>query len=164
MSQHHPAPPRTQRRPSHRRTGESTATSTPLSEHFPRLARGCGIGFLVACLFCAVGSAIAAGILITLPDPGAPVPAVAIATLLLGSLVGASVAGKISGGRVLLCGLSMGALLLLAMYLATALTDSAQGAFPSTPALLLRGAVVLFCCFGTYLGAKFPTGRTRKRR
>jgi putative membrane protein (TIGR04086 family) len=163
MKDRRPAPPRTQHRPS-RRPIERTAATQPLSEFFPRLVRGCGIGLLVTVAFCIVGSAIATALLLTLPDPCSPLPGVALAVLLLGSLFGAAVAGKISGQRLLLCGLCMSALLLLTMFLGTSLTSEPTRLFSPTASLLLRGAVVVFSLLGAYIGARLPEKRTRRRR
>ena len=163
MKDRRPAPPRTQHRRSHSRTS-TTAALPPLAEHFPRLIRAACSGLLSAVLFCILGSLAATAFLATLPDPCTPLPAVAIAVLLLGSLVGAGVAGKTGGGRVLLCGGMTGALLLLMMFLATSLLPGQKDLFSPGVTLLLRGAVVLFCCFGAYFGARLPERRTGKRR
>ena len=163
MRHHRPTPPHTQHRPSHR-TIERTAPSQPLSELWPSLLRALGIGLFIAVLLCTVGSVIATALLLTLPDPSSPLPAVATAILLLGSLIGAAVAGKNSDGRVLLCGLCMGALLLFIMFLSTSLLGENKSLYTPTATYLLRGAVVLFSLLGAYLGARMPTRRVRRRR
>ena len=163
MSHHRPAPPRTQHRPS-RRTVERAAPSQPLGESWPSLLRALGIGLLSAVLLCTVGSVIATALLLTLPDPTSPLPAVATAILLLGSLIGAAVSGKLCGGRVLLCGLGMGALLLILMFLSTSLLGQTKSLYTPTATYLLRGAVALFSLLGAYLGARMPTRRARRRR
>ena len=163
MKDRRPAPPRTQHRRSHSRTS-TTAALPPLAEHFPRLIRAACSGLLSAVLFCILGSIAATAFLATLPDPCTPLPAVAIAVLLLGSLFGAAVAGKISGQRLLLCGLCMSALLLLTMFLGTSLTGEPTRLFSPTASLLLRGAVVMFSLLGAYIGARLPEKRARRRR
>ena len=163
MKHHHPTPPRTQHRPS-RRSVERTAAAQPLSAFFPRLIRALGFGLLFFVVFCAVGSAIATAVLLSLPDPSTPLPAVALAVLLLGSLIGAAVAGKVCGERILLCGLCMSAVLLFAMFLGTSLPGEQKSLFSQTASLLLRGAVAVFSLLGAYIGARLPEKRARRRR
>ena len=164
MKDRRPAPPRTQHRPSRHRPSERTAPTATLAEYFPCLVRGSSIGLLVAVLFCAVGSVGATGVLLSLPDPCAPLPAVAVAILLLGSLIGAAVAGRLGGQRMLLCGISTGALILLVMLLGTSLLGEQKSTFTPVAALSLRGAVMLFSLLGAYIGARLPARRVKRRR
>ena len=164
MPQRHPAPPRTQHRPSRRSTSYHTLTEpTSLSEQLPRLLRAWGTGLLILVTFGILSSALAAGILLSLPNPAAALPSVAIALLLLSSLLASAAAGRISRERQLLCGICMGVLVLLLLYACSVPMPAQHGYFSATPAWLLRGAVMLFCCFGSYLGARLPQKRSKKR-
>ncbi|MBQ7337787.1 MAG: TIGR04086 family membrane protein [Clostridia bacterium] len=163
MNTRRPVAPRTRHRPARRRTVAAKEGSS-FSTYLPRLCKGCGIGATVSVLFCAVASAISAGILCSLPDPDTPLPAVSLIILLLGAVLGGGCVGKLTGERPLIGGICCGLLLLLVMLIFSFIPAREDSLFRTTYAMLLRLALVLFSVLGAYLGSHLPTRRTRKRR
>ena len=163
MKKRRPLPPRTQRRPSHSRTGPSTAAITSLSDYLPRLWKGCAIGVLLATAIALVAGAIGAAVLLSMPDPNRGLCGMSATILLLCTLACGVSVGRATGERTLLGGLTAGTLLLLLVLLLSYLPTQEQPLFGGVLVWVLRGAVLLFATLGVYLGSHAPTRRRRGR-
>ena len=163
MKNRRPLPPRTQRRPSHSRSGASSSAATSLSEYFPRLWRGGIIGALCAVVLALVAGAIGAAILATLPDPNRGLCGMSAAILLLATLSCGVSVGRATGERTLLGGFTAGTLLLLLMLLLSYIPTQEQPLFGGALVWALRAAVLLFATLGVYLGSHVPTKRRGRR-
>lgn len=155
--------PRTQRKPSHR-TAQSTENA-PFSAYLPRLLRAMALAVPVALAAALLLALIGAGILAALPDPDTPLLPLGLFILLLSALLMGLVIGKRTGERLLPGGLLGGVLLLGIMYVLSFPFANGDGtALPTSLALPLRGAVLLFCLLGSYLGGHFPSRAPMRRK
>ncbi len=143
----------------------SHGTAAAIAERpFPLLLRAVLRGVGVAMALLLIGSLIATLIAFTSSDPAAISLPLSLCVLALCAVGGGVICGRTYRHAPLLCGALLGGVLLLLFFLSGALfPDALIGAHSQGLAMGLRAGVVVFCILGSTLGQTAPK-RRRKRR
>ncbi len=148
-----------------RQTAMVARTAEAEEPLLPTLLKNCGKGFL-----CFLGTGLLllpamTGFACTQPDPASLVPALSLAALLPAGFMGGLITARLQGESPLLCGVVEGGMVTVCSILLSLILRGLPASVQSLlQAVLLHGAVVLFCVLGAFAGNVKRKARPGKRR